>query len=317
MFKQATLFDSAECIFSAASAAGNTPCSSPAGPTSGPSGQVPAPASRSRRLANGKAKPTTATSGQRCSGSSASAALQSSLASRLRARMDCDGSMEYSLTWKEWATPAGRRICALRARVRRKSASGYFGWPAPTARDWRDGRSNQHGKNARPLNEVAMLALVGWPAPDASHHGSFLDPEKTLLRVMSHRSGGPKRSANLDDVVKLVGWAAPAANEPGGTPEQHLARKRAAVAARMWVTTLSHQALGISSGSFPVETTNSAGSVLNPAHSRWLQGFPETWDEASPSWDAWSDVQDQIASGGRKGMAMPSCPRWRQSSSGR
>jgi hypothetical protein len=37
------------------------------------------------------------------------------------------------------------------------------GWPTAAARDWRDGRSNQHEKNSRPLNEVAMLAT--WQTP--------------------------------------------------------------------------------------------------------------------------------------------------------
>ncbi len=35
------------------------------------------------------------------------------------------------------------------------------GWPTAAARDWRDCRSNQHGKNARPLNEVSLLSA--WP----------------------------------------------------------------------------------------------------------------------------------------------------------
>jgi len=34
-------------------------------------------------------------------------------------------------------------------------------WPTPTARDWRSGKSNLHGTNARPLNEVVLL----WPTP--------------------------------------------------------------------------------------------------------------------------------------------------------
>lgn len=36
--------------------------------------------------------------------------------------------------------------------------------PTPTARDWRSGASNLHGKNARPLNEVVLL----FPTPTRS-----------------------------------------------------------------------------------------------------------------------------------------------------
>lgn len=34
-------------------------------------------------------------------------------------------------------------------------------YPTPTARDWKSGASNQHGKNARPLNEVVHLTQPG------------------------------------------------------------------------------------------------------------------------------------------------------------
>jgi hypothetical protein len=38
-------------------------------------------------------------------------------------------------------------------------------WPTASARDWKSGLSNQHGKNARPLNEVVVLVGLGLPAP--------------------------------------------------------------------------------------------------------------------------------------------------------
>jgi hypothetical protein len=34
-------------------------------------------------------------------------------------------------------------------------------WPTPAARDWKNGKSNLHGMNARPLNEVVTLAENG------------------------------------------------------------------------------------------------------------------------------------------------------------
>lgn len=36
-------------------------------------------------------------------------------------------------------------------------------FPTPTSRDWKSGKSNQHGRNARPLNEVVKL----WATPHA------------------------------------------------------------------------------------------------------------------------------------------------------
>ena len=73
------------------------------------------PVSLSARPAKAKAGPTIATSGRYGIASSASAALQSSLVSRLKQRLATAGSMLYRLTWKESVTPSGRSVCLLRA----------------------------------------------------------------------------------------------------------------------------------------------------------------------------------------------------------
>jgi hypothetical protein len=38
-----------------------------------------------------------------------------------------------------------------------------------------------------------------------------------------------------------------------------------------------------------------SGGVLNPASSRWVMGFPLGWDEASPNYADWCEVQARIA----------------------
>lgn len=38
-----------------------------------------------------------------------------------------------------------------------------------------------------------------------------------------------------------------------------------------------------------------SGGVLNPASSRWCMGFPLGWDEASPNYADWCEVQERIA----------------------
>jgi hypothetical protein len=50
------------------------------------------------------------------------------------------------------------------------------GHPTAAARDWRDGRSNQHGKNSRPLNEVEMLA--GHATPRVTTNSGIGNPDR-------------------------------------------------------------------------------------------------------------------------------------------
>jgi hypothetical protein len=96
--------------------------------------------------------------------SSASADLQSSLESRLRARTVSVGSTLYALTWKQRDTPLGRQICALRASVRRisDSGSGLLGWPTPRA----GGNGHASAKRTEIRGNIEQAAiLAGWMTP--------------------------------------------------------------------------------------------------------------------------------------------------------
>jgi hypothetical protein len=122
-------------ISSQESGDGRTLSDSPDGTTPGPSGPAPVHVSRFRALANDRDTPTRGTSGLLFIDLSPSAILQSSLESRLRARMGGNGSPEYVLTWKTWDMPAGAPICALRASARHTLGNGCIGWPTLIKRD--------------------------------------------------------------------------------------------------------------------------------------------------------------------------------------
>ncbi len=159
------------------------------------------------------APPTSGICGRSGSVSSASADLQRCLASRLKQRLDSDGSTLFSLTWKQKVTPAGRRLPRLVASARRTSDSDCGSWPTASARDWKNGKSNQHGKNARPLNEVATLA--GWGTPNASAPGGT--PQQALERKKGLPCG--QSVTTLDHQVQLLGPTSngfPASTGSGG-----------------------------------------------------------------------------------------------------
>ena len=143
MSDQLSMFDLETCgpIVSAtsspASADGPMPSGLPDGPTTGPSGPAHVPVSRFRAQDSAAAMPTSDTSGPLFNASSPSAALQWSLANRLRRRMAVSGSLLFALTWRDVDMPSGVPICQLRASARRTSGSGFGAWALTPCSDGR------------------------------------------------------------------------------------------------------------------------------------------------------------------------------------
>ena len=262
-----------------ASEAGPTLSNSRNGPKNGKSGPDPVPASHSVRRANEKVQRTKGICGPKCSDLSRSAVLQRFLASRLQARLDVNGSLEYSLTWKAWDMPAREPICALRASARRTSDSGCSGWRTPMnqesgvtidigerAYDRKSGRVAQIGL----AQEVQMVVgwatprLAGWATPNLSNRGRERKEDKRP------QSGGEDLQTQAQGVIS--GWPTPNAMKAGATSRSRKRKHELLIGGLVQKC----RCLGRNSTSSCAETENRG--VLNPAHSRWLQGYLAAWD---------------------------------------
>lgn len=171
---------------SPASAFGPMPFAEPAGQMIDLFGPVPVRANLSPRQAKALGLLISGTYGRPGITSSKSAALQSSLVSRLQARLACSGSTLFRLTWRQRVTPSGRLISALRGWALPMGDSGCISWPTPTVTDARGGRNRTSGRrnpNSKHHDGVTLvdaarmhcLSRSLWSAP--TEQVGYLNPE--------------------------------------------------------------------------------------------------------------------------------------------
>ena len=197
-------------ISSPESADGLSPCDGQDSKTPEESGPVPVPVSRFRALAKDRATPMSGTCGPLFTASSPSAVLQRSLESKLRARMDVNGSPEFALTWKTWDMPAGEPICALRASERRTAGKGCIGWPTPQAN-----KNTKNSKDPQRMKENGAQTCLA----DAAHLCHWSTP---TVQDSANNAGPSQFDRNthpLNVQATLAAWPTARANDGTGPQE--------------------------------------------------------------------------------------------------
>lgn len=214
MSHQPSLWDLPNATSSPGSVSGPGLCGRPAGLTIDRSGPAAALASLSARQAIEQGLMMSGTCGPTGSSLSRSAALASSLESKLRRRTASGGSILYRTTWEQRITPAGRSISALRALAWDGGAAPMrHGWNGPYSIvpiPWLPGSFA-----ILPIGLINLLASAGC----TFGNGSTLSGWPTALANNGERGGSevraknPAKSSDLHDFVLLSGWGTPEAEE--------------------------------------------------------------------------------------------------------
>lgn len=243
---------------------------------------------REARLANRLARresnsdsSTQGTSRPYSSTSSASAALQSSLGNRLRQQLQNRGCAIYKLTWREKTTPSGLPYSQLVASAHRTNATDFssarIDWPTPAVSlITNDVNMRSTDGRTKPNKLGWAAAMSAWPTPTTRDHKDGKEclnvPTNSLLGREVWKTNWPTpRSADGEKNVRTLDGALSEIQRKGGPQD---VAQAAAITQPIRITASGQMLTGSDAG------TENSGQ-LNPAHSRWLMGYPPEWDDCA------------------------------------
>jgi hypothetical protein len=192
-------------------------------------GQDHAPANPSPQPEKAKHQAMNATSGPNGSDLSELSDRQSSLANRLKRRLDGVGSILFTLTWKRKATPLGRPYYQLAASGRRISGSDFGSWPTPCVVEPLTHPDKVWERKQRLTAKTGIYRGNDCGLGSKAQLASWATPKVATGKYQYASGDHNKPFLNLEGQVELIGQTSP------GSPAQTESKGQLNPAFSLWL----------------------------------------------------------------------------------